>query len=555
MRSEPARPPAAGEFERFVQSHMPSGAEIRRFGAELVLQYQPASADASVPVPPDYLLSPGDEVVLTIWGSVDADLRLPVDRSGRINIPRVGAVLVAGVRHQDLPKVISERVERVFKNFQLSATVGALRGIRVFVTGFAAQPGMYQLNSLSTLSSALFRAGGPSASGSFRHIELRRGGKAVATFDLYDLLLKGERNADAGLQAGDVVHVHAVGTEVALIGSVNRPAVFELKPGETLTDVVRMAAGFSAVADRSRVSVERLSERSTGRVRELKLPADMGFLPERGDLIRAFSSVDALLPQQLQNKRVRIEGEVARPGDYVLPPGSTLQDALAAAGGLTNSAFVFGTDFSRVKVRQSQTENYERALRDLETDLARSTTVRAGATADEANAATSRAAGNNRLLERLRALQPSGRVVLQLEPDARELPALVLEDGDRIAIPSKPLTVGVFGSVFNAGSYLHSEGRAVRDYLRLAGGPTQGADETGVFVIRANGTVESRRQRGNTGWLQRDSGWESLAARPGDTIFVPEDLDRTTFVQAAKDWTQILYQFGLGIAGLVSASR
>ena len=120
-------------------------------------------------------------------------------------------------------------------------------------------------------------------------------------------------------------------------------------------------------------------------------------------------------------------------------------------------------------------------------------------------------------------------------------------------MPARPTTVGVFGSVFNGGSYLHGEARTLSDYLGLAGGPTRGADESSTFVIRANGSVVSCQQEG--GWLGGKSSLLAMRAEPGDTVFVPEELNKTTFIQSAKDWTQILYQFGLGIAGLVSASR
>ena len=150
--------------------------------------------------------------------------------------------------------------------------------------------------------------------------------------------------------------------------------------------------------------------------------------------------------------------------------------------------------------------------------------------------------------KRLRALRPTGRIVLQLSPDARELPDLALEDGDRLYAPARPTTIGVFGSVFNAATYLHNPGRTLDDYLRLAGGPTKGADRASAFVVRANGNVLSNRQ--DSGFLRRSRLVEDTMALPGDTIFVPENLDRTTFMQMAKDWTTILYQFGLGVAGL-----
>jgi protein involved in polysaccharide export with SLBB domain len=237
-----------------------------------------------------------------------------------------------------------------------------------------------------------------------------------------------------------------------------------------------------------------------------------------------------------------------------MPPSSSIADALRAAGGLTPAAFVYGTEFSRESVRQSQQVNYERALRDLEIEFAKSSTTLRTNTADEAAAQAQRSAGTTQLIDRLRAIKPTGRIVLQLPPDSRDLPDLALEDGDRIYVPALPTTVGVFGSVFNAGSYLWANSRNIDDYMRLAGGPTKGADAGSAFVIRANGSVVSNLQ--TQGWFStRSSEFNGLAAQPGDTIFVPEEINKTTFIQGAKDWTQILYQFGLGIAGIKSAVK
>jgi protein involved in polysaccharide export with SLBB domain len=551
QRDRDREPPyTPGEFERFVQNQAGPDAEIRRFGSDLVTAGRPDGRDGelSPQVPADYVIGPGDEILLTLWGSVDADLRIVVDRSGRISIPRVGTVQVSGVRNADLPEVINRRVGRVFRNFQSSVSLGQLRGIRIFVTGFALRPGSYTVSSLSTVIGALLKAGGPSAAGSFRDIELRRGKALVGRFDLYDLLLSGDRSADRIVQAGDVVHVGAVGPQIGVIGSVNKPAVFELKPGETIADALRMAGGFTAVADRSRLAVERLEDRNAGRVAQLELPRDERLSLSHGDVLRAFSAVAAALSTQRQSKRIRIEGEVARPGEYVLPPASTVQDALRAAGGLGSAAYLFATEFTRVSVQRTQQENYDRALRDLQTDLARSTASQHVSTSQDMSLQAARSAAASRLIEQLRALHPTGRIVLQMAPTATDLPDLVLEDGDRLFIPPKPTTVGVFGSVFNTGTYLYAEGRTVGDYLRLAGGARKGADEGSIFVVRANGNVISARQ--SSGWFDHRGDLAESAAEPGDTVFVPEEMDKTTFMQAAKDWTQILYQFGLGIAGL-----
>jgi len=185
----------------------------------------------------------------------------------------------------------------------------------------------------------------------------------------------------------------------------------------------------------------------------------------------------------------------------------------------------------------------------METDFTRTTSTQKALTADEAAAQAQRATGATRLIERLRTVRPTGRIVLQLAPEGSALPQLVVEDGDRLTVPSRPTTVGVFGSVFNAGSYLLTRGSTLNDVMKLAGGAKKGADEGSVFVLRANGSVVSARQTGG-GWLSMGSGIDNLPALPGDTIFVPEELDKTTFAQAAQQWTQILYQFGLGAAAL-----
>jgi protein involved in polysaccharide export with SLBB domain len=546
---------APGAGDRTAAAPMPGATavpRIRRLGADLMTQ--PARGDGidyNPLVPPDYVVAAGDEIVLTIWGSVDADLRLFVDRSGRITVPRVGAIMVSGVRYAELPAVISRRVGQTFRNFELSVSLGQLRGVRVFVTGFVARPGAYTMNALSSLANAVVRAGGPSASGSFRHITLRRGGTEVGTLDFYDLLLKGDRSGDRLLQAEDVVHVGPIGPQVAAIGSVNRPAIFELRQSETLADVLRMAGGTSPVAATSRFAVERMDERSTVRVVEVELASAAATEMRNGDVVRVFNAVTVAAPQLRQNKRVRVEGEVLQPGDYVLPPQSTIADALRAAGGFTPGAFVFGTDFTRESVRLTQQENYDRALRNLETEITLASATQRVASADEAAAQAGRAAGTRQLIERLRAIRPTGRVVLQIPPDSRELPNLVLEDGDRLLVPPVPTSVGVFGSVFNAGSYLRENDRTLADYLRLAGGPTKGADESSTFVLRANGTVvsnlQSRRVFGGI-----SSTFEQTPALPGDTLFVPEELDKTTLVQNVKDWTQILAQFALGVAAFVT---
>jgi protein involved in polysaccharide export with SLBB domain len=547
-------PYVPSEFERYVRTKVPTptrrGQEIRRFGSLLLTDptLYGTAQDPLPTVPGDYVIKEGDEIVITIWGPVDVDLRRTVDRAGRISVPHVGAINVAGVRADELQDVLTRRVATVFKNFQLASTIGQVRPMRVFVSGYARRPGSITVNGLASVLHAIMRAGGPSAAGSFRDIHLRRGGKEVAVFDLYDVVLKGDRGVDIGLRPDDVIFIGPVGPQVAILGSVNQQAIFELKPGENLTDLLRMAGGFTAVADRSKVAIERLADRSTGLVSELRLPEQATGSLATGDIVRVFSAVVAAQPQERQNKRVHVEGEVAHPGDYVLPPGSMMSDALRLAGGLTAAAYPYGAEFMRESVRLTQEENYNRALRELETDMAKNEATFRVSSAEELTAQGATAAANARLLERLRQVRPTGRVVLQIAPDAKTLPDMPLEDGDRLYVPAAGTSVGVFGSVFSTGSFVFVPHRSTGDYLGLAGGPTRSADQTSMFVIRANGSVISARQ-GASFWSSGNQ-FASAEVLPGDTLFVPDKLDRTTFTQDAKDWTQILYQFGLGLAGI-----
>lgn len=535
------------EFEAYVRKLGYAG--VQRFGQELLTgKASYDTAESSGLVPADYVVGTDDELQIALWGSVDADLRVMVDRSGRISIPRVGTIMVAGVRYGDLTEVISRRVGQVFRNYQISVSLGQIRSVRVYLTGYVKRPGVYTVGGLSSVVNALMRSGGPASAGSLRSIELRRGKDTITRYDLYDLLLKGDRSADRVVQNGDVIHVGPIGPQVALVGSVNRPAIFEMKPGEKVADIVAMAGGFTAVADRNRLAIERLDDRSKTRITQLSLPEDSAQAPGSGDVLRAFSAVEATQPVARQNKRVRIEGEVLKPGEYVLPPGVTTRMAVGLAGGLTPNAYVYGTELTRESVRVAQQQSYDRALRDMETEFARASATQRAISADEAATFEQRSTATSRLIEKLRQVRPTGRIVLQLEPDASTIPDLPIEDGDRVYVPARPTTVSVFGSVFNSGAFLLESGRTVGDVLNLAGGPTRGSDPGSTFVLRPNGSVLSQLQRSSFFGLV--GGVTKVKAEPGDTVFVPEMMNKTTWVQNLKEWTQILYQFGLGAAAL-----
>jgi protein involved in polysaccharide export with SLBB domain len=527
------------EFESFVSEA--AGTPVRRFGAELLM---PGARDFSMPpttaVPDDYRLNPGDQLQLSLSGSVQAsNLRLTVDSEGRIFVPRVGGISVAGVRYGDLHDVIARQITRQYRGFDLQVTVARLRGITVYVTGFANRPGSYSVSSLSTLVNAVLAAGGPASGGSLRSIQLRRGGRLVSDFDLYDLLLKGDKSGDAVLQNGDVIYIAPAGAQVAVVGAVNRQAIFEVGTGETLQDAVLYAGGVSTVADNSRLMVlDSLGQRDAG-WKELSA-ADARTRPaQRGDIIRILSNVGIARPLEQQSILVTVSGEVAHPGRYYFRAGTRLGDVVTQAGGLTQGAFPFASIITRDSVRRQQRVSYDRAIKDMELQLSTQPLV----SADRARAAQ---AGNPALIksvvDQLRKREPDGRLVFDLPVTATALPAdLVLENNDTIYVPPRPVTVGVFGAVPSPASFAYRDGMTIGAFVRAAGGVQKLGDKGEVFVVRANGTVLANGKR-----VLRE------AALPGDLIFVPVDSNRGEFWARLRDITGSLFGGVTGAATIAA---
>lgn len=664
--------PDRNEFQEFVFQSL--GRPLPMFGHNLFSGVPSTFAPVDrVPVTPDYVVGPGDEIVIRAWGQVDIDYRATIDRSGAINIPRVGNINVSGIQYKDLEGFLRSAVGRVFRNFELNVTLGQLRSIQVFVVGQARRPGSYTVSSLSTLVNALFASGGPTPRGSMRAIQLKRGDKVVTEFDFYDLLLKGDKSKDAKLLPGDVIYIPPVGGLVAMTGSVNEPAVYEIKSGASLGAMVEFAGGFTTTAEGNKATVERIADRKTRKVEEIALDkaglarplrdgdlvriyalipkfdnavtlrgnvARPGRFPWReglrvrdiipdkealispeywqrqnaapttrsvgqdrlrvdvkrtfdeinwdyavierlnyedlttqlipfnlgkailendptnnlqlraGDMLTVFSKQDLTVPVAKQTKYVKLEGEFAVPGIYQILPGETLRQLVARVGGVSANAYLYGSEFTRESTKEFQQKRLDEAVDQMEREIQRQAASGSASalSKDEVENLKAQSETQKQLAAKLRQIKASGRIVLELpreQVQVKDFPDLVLDDGDRLFIPAKPSTVSVVGAVFNQNAFLHRPGQRLADYLGRAGGPTKDADTGSIYVVKADGTVASRRQ---SGWLI--SGFESDQLMPGDTIVVPETLDRFRLTKELKDWSQIFYQFALGVAGL-----
>ena len=317
------RPPSAPtDFQLFVRASI--GSLLPVYGDSLFRQVPSTFAPLrEVNVTPDYVLGPGDQLVVRIWGQVNFNAQLTVDRSGSVYLPQVGEIHVAGLPYAEVRQHIHDAVSRIYKSYDLDVEMGQLRSIQVFVVGQARRPGTYTLSSLSTLVTALFATGGPSVQGSLRDIQLRRNGKTVTSFDLYDLLILGDMSKDAPLLPGDVIYIPPVGAQVAISGDVHVPAVYELKGGTSVEQGLRLAGGLSATASLVRASIERLDLQKSRTVLDISLVGPgLATALQQADILRVLP-----ISPQFQNV-VSLRGNVAQTGRFSWHPGMKLSEII-----------------------------------------------------------------------------------------------------------------------------------------------------------------------------------------------------------------------------------
>ncbi|MFM7000907.1 MAG: SLBB domain-containing protein [Limnohabitans sp.] len=317
------KPAMPSQFQRFVQES--TGKLLPHFGAPLFENPQAYAADAAAPAPGEYVLGPGDEVRIQIWGAVDYAGNQTLDRNGQISLPKIGAIGLHGVQVKDLETVLRKQVGTVFTNVTVNASLGKLRGITVYVVGQAQQPGTYNLNSLSTLVNAVFASGGPSANGSMRSIELKRNGKTVTTLDLYDFIGKGDKSKDAALQPGDVIMIPPAGPRMALTGATDHSAIYELKPGTTVQDILALGGGVPALASTHKALVESIGTdlKAPRQVQDIALDAQgLGRPLKDGDVVTLLAISPAF------GNAVTLQGTVAQPLRHKWHTGMRVSDLI-----------------------------------------------------------------------------------------------------------------------------------------------------------------------------------------------------------------------------------
>ncbi len=649
-----AEPPSA--FEIYASEN---GYLISQFGYSLFKEAPSTFAPVdNIPVEPGFILGPGDELRISLWGKVNEEISVRIDREGRVSIPVVGSLRIAGLTFQETRAFLEKEFSRFYipSEVKMNISMGALRSIRVFVVGNAVSPGSYMISSLSTLVNALFSAGGPSKVGTLRDIQVKRAGQTIAHLDLYDFLQRGEKTGDIRLMSEDVIFIPPAGPLAGIAGDVKVPAIYELKGGETLRDLIKMAGEYNDIAYRGRLKVERVEGNSRAEVFEANTDdVDKNAMAVRpGDLVRVFPIVSdkevvrlsgavqrpgeygigkgftvkdlielsgglryyafienaeitrvtvtqrgpetenilinlkkALEGDSANNislrkndhlqvrsvpewdlyRMVTVSGEVRFPGTYTVKKGERISSLIERAGGYTAKAFLKGATFTSENVKALQQKQLEDSIDRLEKEMLSGTVVSAETSSSSEEAAIQQAAISQKraFLAKLKAVRAKGRVVIKLqEPEKfKGSPSdIELEEGDALSVPSIPSHVQVIGSVYNQNAYVYNPKYTVSNYLKSAGGLGKNSDEDEIYVLKVDGRAIGNNSMGSSwgliSWDSEEGRWSgagfmSQRLDPGDTIVVPEKIEKIAWLREVKDMTQILYQIAVTAGVLLVA--
>src|SRR6266705_1808949 len=508
----------------------------------------------SGPVPPDYRLGPGDVTVLILTGDVELAYTLQVTREGFILVPQVGQLFVSNLTLDQLRDLLYTRLGRVYSGVRRSPgattrfdiSVANVRANQAYVVGEVAQPGAYQISSLGTVLTALYAAGGVTERAKLRGVEVRRFGKVVATFDLYDYLLRGDTKHDVRLETGDVVFVPVHGPRAQITGAVRRPAIYELEGGGSLASLIEDAGGFRPDAQLRRLSVFRLlsaAERGPGAppraVIDVALSPFRGAVPPGDPPLpvcmpeMALRDGDSVVVDELQplsgQYYVSIVGVVNKPGAYPWREGMTLRDLMLLARGPGVGAYLKAAEIARMPDDRSQGQ------------LA--TTVRAPL--------------DSTYLERDsvgRYVGPPG-----LPYPGRGAPETKLLPSDNVLILKGPdfdlqRMVAMTGQVRFPGVYsLRSKNERLADIVDRAGGLTPQAYPDGIRFVRptnAAGRIDIDLARA----LREHDARDNVIMQPGDSVFIPEFLASVRVTGAVNSAGSVLWKRGEGLGYYIDAA-
>ena len=484
-------------------------------------------------------MGPGDKVKVEYFGTNAQKNEEFISSQGLFDLPVIGPINLAGLTFIDAQALIKERVSTDLLGTKASVTLSELRSINVYILGEAYKPGSYSMSSMSTITNALFISGGVNEKGSLRNIQLKRDGKIIKVYDLYDLIIKGNTTTDSRLQDGDTVFIPFFQNTFQADGAFRRPFKYEFVVGETVSDAISLAGGFDIdVSSEPTLEISYIDRNINKRKIEY-ITLDQ--------IDRKLSNTDTINVQGiygLNPESITLRGQFNNPGVYTILENDTLLDVINRAGGFNDRAYVQGAVFTREQVAENQKKSFLRTAETLEKTIA--DTVTRG---QIENITEFTFGPITKIIQQLKESEPIGRQVvdvsiLKLKTDI----AANFEPigGDILFIPRRPQSVTVTGEVLNPTTHSFNNNSVLYDYITLSGGLTDVADEEKIFVIKPNGQSVPYKK--------------SLFSRktsevlPGSTIVVTRDSTPYDAIKLTQIITPILADLATSAAAIAAIS-
>ena len=522
------------EIENELGSSEIEPGDLNEYGENFFRSYQSSFAPLSLPnLSDDYVIGVGDIFDIVLIGQVNSNLKeVPVSKDGSLTVAKIGKFSVVGLSLKDAARVIQNQVNQKIVGQEVYLTLADIRDINVLVIGNVKNPGMYTVSGNSNILSVLDMAGGPSASGSMRSIQLKREGEIISEFDLYEVFVNGNFDVKEDLRAGDVILVNPKGDQVAISGGFTREAIYEIKKNTTLKDAIHFAGGFSPSSKADTVLIERKENNSSTYI-EVDIDQIQSFVLQNGDSIKA----DFFQPLNKAQASIEIKGEVHNPGIYTIDDMETLSSVISRAGGYKDSAYPLGGSMYRESTKKVEEYINNKLYQDLIAFLA--------AAANSSNTVAGGALPI--ILQEFKQTKPQGRISASFNIDQlQQNPSLDIKlvDGDEIKIPPYSPEVFVLGEVMSPGSKFYKPNLNTGDYIKLAGGLGRFAEKNKIIVISPNGDTFLYSSRIN---FLRDA---NQGLYPGSIIYIPREIGKLDGINYAASIAPIFSNLALSIASL-----
>lgn len=508
--------------------------ESDRFGIDIFRTMQSTFTPVNEPnFDPNYILDYGDLLEIQLINDDSESYEVPVQRDGSINIPDIGKINVSGLELKNAAQNIQKLISEVFLGTNTIVTLLEVRDIQVLVTGNASFPGIYTMSGNSNILSALSVAGGVNDIGSLRNIEIKRNNKVIKVIDFYDTIIYGNSAFETRLRSGDVILIKPLEKLVRIEGGVNVPHLYELKSDETFQDLVNHAQGYTQLSNKDVVYILSISSNDVQEVSEIDNLNSSVPKP-----------LDSIYIPFIKTERIKILGEVERPGDYEISKDSTLSSVIAKAGGYTKFAYPFGGQIFKQRVKEQEEEMLSKMYMDLVEFLA------SAGSSPQAGGSLSTSMNLSFILQELRQAEPVGRFLSEFDltkissnPDLDTF----LEDGDVITIPKFEPMVYVYGEVMMPGTQRYEPGKKIDFYVNKSGGLSRFADSGYIYVIAPDGTA----QKISSNIIFK----KDLLIYPGSTIYVSRQVGKFEGIAYASIIAPIFSSLALTLASISSINN